>query len=103
MILMNNQSMEPIIKCQYFEEPLLQFADGREHIDPKIGISRYGPKSLAQNASTRYGTHRVYWKADTIDTAKSWLKKLLKVFYVTKITSNFQVTWKTAGFLKINF
>jgi hypothetical protein len=76
MILMNNQSMEPIIKCQYFEEPLLQFADGREHIDPKIGISRYGPKSFSPKRK-HPDTVRIGFigSADTIDTAKSWLKK----------------------------
>lgn len=76
MVLMNNQSMEPIIKCQYFEEPLLQFADGREHIDPKIGISRYGPKSFSPKRK-HPDTVRIGFigSADTIDSAKSWLKK----------------------------
>ena len=33
------------IRSRYLGEPTLVFADGREHVEPKLGISRFGPKS----------------------------------------------------------
>ena len=36
---------KPSIQCEYLEEPLLQFAGDGRHIDPKLGILRFGPKS----------------------------------------------------------
>jgi hypothetical protein len=32
--------------AEWFEEPELSFAGGRRHVDPKVGISLYGPRSL---------------------------------------------------------
>lgn len=46
----NSTVIEPTIRAQYLEEPLLEFANGRTHIDPKSGIARFGPKSLADPA-----------------------------------------------------
>lgn len=36
----------PRLSAQFFNEPKLLFANGREHSDPKIGIALYGPRSL---------------------------------------------------------
>lgn len=76
MMSNDNQPEEKIIKCQYLEEPLLQFADGREHIDPKIGISRYGPKSFIPKRkhpeSIRVG---FIGSAETVDSSRYWLEK----------------------------
>jgi hypothetical protein len=36
------------LRCQYFPEPLLAFANGELHIDPKAGIARYGPHVSAE-------------------------------------------------------
>jgi hypothetical protein len=36
----------PETKAEWFEEPELSFAGGRRHVDPKVGISLYGPRSL---------------------------------------------------------
>ncbi len=55
---------------------MLQFADGREHIDPKLGISRFGPKSYSPRR--RHPTHvRVGFigSAQTIATTKEWIIK----------------------------
>ena len=36
----------PIMRLRYLSEPELSFAGGSTHINPKIGIPLYGPKSL---------------------------------------------------------
>jgi hypothetical protein len=43
----SNVTTIPVIRCQYLGEPGLEFADGRIHVDPKLGISRFGPKSYS--------------------------------------------------------
>ncbi len=35
----------PLLAAEWFEEPSLLFANGREHCDPKVGINLYGPRS----------------------------------------------------------
>ena len=37
---------DPKTKAEWLEEPELSFAGGRRHVDPKVGISLYGPRSL---------------------------------------------------------
>lgn len=65
----------PGISSQYLPEPLLRFADGREHVDPKLGISRFGPKSYKPSnrhpSSIRVG---IIGSAETTESAKSWLE-----------------------------
>jgi hypothetical protein len=65
----------PLLKCQYLEEPPLQFADVREHIDPKLGISRFGPKSYKPQKrhplNVRVG---LIGSAETIDATQEWLE-----------------------------
>lgn len=39
----------PKLSCDWLEEPLLEFGDGGLHVDPKVGISLYGPKSIRTN------------------------------------------------------
>ncbi len=36
-----------LIRAAHLREPLLAFAGKRQHVDPKTGIARYGPASLA--------------------------------------------------------
>ena len=36
----------PAVSCRYFREPLLRFAGGNEHVDPKTGLASFGPLSL---------------------------------------------------------
>lgn len=66
----------PQIHCQYFEEPRLVFAGEGEHIDPKLGISRFGPKShkpaRRHPSLVRVG---LIGSAETIDQTKQWLDK----------------------------
>ncbi len=68
-------SKGPTLTCKYFEEPLLSFADGGQHIDAKIGIARFGPKSL--NAPERHPSRvRVGFigTAATIEGAREWIE-----------------------------
>lgn len=67
---------EPSIRAQYLEEPLLEFADGRTHIDPKAGISRFGPKSLSAGADhPRQVEVGFIGTAETIATTRTWLEQ----------------------------
>lgn len=43
------QLSKPQVSTEWFEEPELQFANGATHIDPKVGIALYGPRSLGTN------------------------------------------------------
>jgi len=62
------------IQSQYLGEPSLLFADGREHVDPKLGISRFGPKSYSPRrhhpVSIRVG---LIGSAETIASTRKWL------------------------------
>lgn len=66
----------PKIRARYFEEPPLRFADGGEHIDPKLGVSRFGPKSYKpykrHPSLVRVG---LIGSAETIEKTKQWLEK----------------------------
>ena len=73
---MTNNSLAPIIRSQYLGEPPLVFADERLHVDPKLGISRFGPKSYSPHR--RHPTNiRVGFigTADSTATAKDWLQR----------------------------
>ena len=62
------------IRSQYLGEPALQFADGREHIDPKLGISRFGPKSYSpRKHHPAYIRAGFIGSAETIDSVKEWI------------------------------
>jgi len=63
------------IRAQYLDEPTLEFADEREHVDPKLGISRFGPKSYSPRrrhpAQIRIG---FIGSAETIAATRTWLE-----------------------------
>jgi len=65
-----------IIRSQYLGEPNLVFADAREHVDPKLGISRFGPKSYSPRrrhpVTVRVG---FIGTADTMAATGDWIKK----------------------------
>lgn len=73
---MTSNPVGPVIHSQYLGEPKLVFADGREHVDPKLGISRFGPKSYSPRrrhpANVRVG---FIGTADTIATTRDWIKQ----------------------------
>ena len=45
-LLRNGGLDSPIMRLSYLSEPELSFANGSTHINPKIGIPLYGPKSV---------------------------------------------------------
>jgi hypothetical protein len=72
---MNTDINIPKISCQYLEEPLLSFANGEQHIDPKFGISQFGTKSYSplkrHPSQVRVG---FIGSAETIEIAKKWIE-----------------------------
>lgn len=71
---MNNPSKSPIVRSQYLGEPKLEFADGREHIDPKLGISRFGPKSFSpKKRHPSYVKVGFIGSAESIASSKEWI------------------------------
>jgi len=65
----------PVLSAEYVPEPLLEFADGRQHVDPKTGISRFGPKSW--RPGNRHPTNirtGFIGTAQTIAKAGAWIE-----------------------------
>jgi hypothetical protein len=64
----------PELRCTYFKEPLLRFGPGKEHVDPKAGLARWGPLSFNSSkrhpASVRIG---FLGTSDTIANAHRWI------------------------------
>jgi hypothetical protein len=55
---------------------MLQFADERENVDPKLGISRFGPKSLSpRKRHPSYVRVGFIGSAETIASTKEWMQK----------------------------
>ena len=73
---MNDEHDIPKISCQYLGEPLLCFADGKQHIDPKFGVLNFGPKSYSpikrHPSLVRVG---FIGSAETIEITKQWMEK----------------------------
>lgn len=66
----------PRFTASYLPEPLLEFAGGRRHVDPKTGIIRFGPKSLSsQNRHPARIRTGFIGTAETIEKAGSWIEK----------------------------
>lgn len=67
------------LSASYIEEPLLSFANGNSHPDPKIGISAFGPSSL-----NRPGKHPscinlgLVGTGLTLDKAGTWVMNCAK-------------------------
>jgi len=59
---------------KFLGEPQLLFADGGECVDPRLGISTFGPESFG--SSRHPSTIRIGFigTADTIDASKEWLR-----------------------------
>jgi hypothetical protein len=72
----SEQVPEVLMQCRYLEEPLLHFAQGGMHIDPKLGILRFGPRSFKpmrrHPSLVRVG---IIGSADTIERTKRWLER----------------------------
>ncbi len=64
------------MRCAYLDEPLLLFAEGYKHIDPKYGILAAGPKSYRpldnHPPEIRVG---FIGAADTVQRAQQWIER----------------------------
>jgi hypothetical protein len=65
----------PSLTCKYFDEPALSFANGGENIDPKLGIARFGPKSLdiPERHPSKFRVGFI-GTADSVDKAREWIE-----------------------------
>jgi len=68
------KTSEPVLRSQHFPEPRLQFANEKEHVDPKLGLLLNGPKSYSppkhHPATVRVG---FIGTAETMELGKDWL------------------------------
>ena len=68
------QDRVPQLRCKYFREPLLRFASGKEHVDPKTGLARWGP--LSYDPMKRHPNRvRIGFlgTSETIERAEQWI------------------------------
>ena len=65
----------PRMQIYYHEEPALEFGSGRLHVDPKSGITRFGPRSIDQK-NRHPSTVKVGFigTGKTIAATEHWLK-----------------------------
>ena len=61
------------IRVSYLNEPLLVFGDDGLHVDPKAGIARYGPRSLASPRHPERVRVGIIGTAESISNAQEWL------------------------------
>jgi len=75
-MMTNNLPAKAIIRSQYLGEPPLEFANEREHVDPKLGIARFGPKSL-DSPSRHPSRLRIGFigTAETTQAAHDWMQR----------------------------
>jgi hypothetical protein len=65
----------PTIQCEYLTEPLLAFANGQLHADPKAGIARYGPRSFGRGEHPDRVRVGLIGTAETVSMAQKWLQE----------------------------
>lgn len=68
---------EVCFTSKYLGEPQLLFADGGECVDPRVGISTFGPESFRSNRHPAVIKIGFIGTADTIENAKVWLGKVV--------------------------
>jgi hypothetical protein len=59
----------------WLPEPVLGFAGGLTHIDPKVGIAAAGPRSLGDHRHPAVVTSAYIGTAELIETAHRWLRQ----------------------------
>ncbi|MCK6580760.1 MAG: hypothetical protein L6Q98_21930 [Anaerolineae bacterium] len=76
-----SKTSAPSIVCEFFPEPKLLFAEGFQHIDPKLGILSSGPRSYVPRRqhpeSVRVG---IIGSAETIAATRVWMEQGAKGF-----------------------
>jgi len=69
---------DPVLRGQYFNEPLLRFAENGQDIDPRRGIDRFGPKALNSNRHKKEIRLGFIGSADSIQRACLWIQENAK-------------------------
>jgi hypothetical protein len=65
-----------LLQATWLGEPLVRFAEGGRHVDPKSGIARFGPYSLANlGRHPRQVKVGFIGSAECVDTARVWLER----------------------------
>jgi hypothetical protein len=59
----------------WLPEPVLGFAGGLTHIDPKVGIAAAGPRSLGDHRHPTVVNSAFIGTAELIETAREWLRQ----------------------------
>jgi hypothetical protein len=59
----------------WLPEPVLGFADGLTHIDPKVGIAAAGPRSLGDHRHPAVVASAFIGTPELIETARKWLRQ----------------------------
>ncbi len=62
-------------EVHWIPEPVLSFAGGAMHVDPKVGIAGYGPYSLADARHPTSVVAGFIGTAETAEIARQWLEK----------------------------
>jgi hypothetical protein len=60
------------LSCTWLQEPLLGFADGGRHVDPKEGIARYGPHALGTASHPETIRLGIVSTAELTEQARAW-------------------------------
>ena len=61
------------MQCQWFDEPLLEFASGGKHVSPRSGIARYGPGSYQTSRHPEVVRLALIGPGENIERAEKWL------------------------------
>ena len=64
---------QPLTSTEWFTEPTLLFAGGSAHVDPKVGIPLYGPRSLGTFRHKQEVHVGLVGSAETVDRAQRFL------------------------------
>jgi hypothetical protein len=66
------------LTAKFLAEPQLLFADGGECVDPRLGISTFGPQSFGTSRHPSVIRVGFIGTADTIDASKEWMYHILE-------------------------
>lgn len=65
----------PRLSADWIDEPGLLFADGHEHLDPKVGIPLYGPRSLGTRRHKREVHIGLIGTSESADLARRYFEQ----------------------------
>lgn len=63
------------MRAEVLDEPELEFGGGNRHVDPRFGISNYGPADLGLESAPRAIRVGLVGPADQLDGLRRWLER----------------------------